>query len=127
MFTFNHVFSSFSVDNLAKAKEFYEKTLGMPVSQDAQMPVLHIKGDHEVIIYEKGDHQPATYTVLNLAVESVEEAVEQLTAAGVHFLQYDGPIKTDENGIFRDTHGGPAAIAWFTDPAGNIIAVMEDN
>lgn len=127
MFTFNHAFSSFSVDNLAKAKEFYEQTLGMPVSRDTQMPVLHIKGDHEVIIYEKGDHQPATFTVLNLAVESVEQAVDQLTAAGVQFLQYDGPIKTDEHGIFRDTQGGPAAIAWFEDPAGNIIAVMEDH
>ncbi|ASZ14933.1 VOC family protein [Chitinophaga pendula] len=127
MFTFNHAFSSFSVDNLAKAKEFYEQTLGMQVSQEPEMPVLHIKGDHEIIIYEKGDHQPASFTVLNLSVESVSQAVDQLTAAGVHFLQYDGPIKTDERGIFRDTKGGPPAIAWFTDPAGNIISVLEGN
>jgi predicted enzyme related to lactoylglutathione lyase len=119
-------FSSFSVDDTAKAKEFYGQTLGLEVT-DAEMPgiiELHLGSGATVIIYPKDDHAPATFTILNFPVDNVDSAVDELTRRGVRFEIYDQPgIKTDENGLARDERG--PAIAWFKDPAGNIQSVLE--
>ncbi|MEP7076206.1 MAG: VOC family protein [Acidobacteriota bacterium] len=116
-------FSSFSVDDIAKAKEFYGKTLGLRVKDD-EMGILALEaGDSTVMIYPKPNHQPATFTVLNFPVESVEKAVQDLNAKGIEFEHYDTPdLKTDERGISR---GEGPVIAWFKDPAGNILSVLE--
>ena len=117
--------ASFSVNDTAKAKEFYGKTLGLSVS-DSEMGVLNLQleGGTKVFIYPKPNHQPATFTVLNFPVKSVEDAVDELTKRGVRFEIYDAPgIKTDKRGISRE--GGGPTIAWFKDPAGNILSVLE--
>ena len=120
-----HAFSSFSVDDVAKAKEFYGRTLEVEVSELPEMGLLQlgIANGGKVVIYPKPDHTPAAFTVLNFPVEDVDKAVDDLTARGVQFERYEGEIVTDEKGIARD--GGPA-IAWFRDPAGNILSVLED-
>jgi catechol 2,3-dioxygenase-like lactoylglutathione lyase family enzyme len=119
-------FSGFSTNDISKATEFYGERLGLDVAEENGILRLHLGGGHEVIIYPKGDgHQPATFTVLNFPVVDIEKAVDELTARGVQFQHYgddDGP-KTDERGIFRDE--GPL-IAWFADPAGNILSVLEE-
>jgi catechol 2,3-dioxygenase-like lactoylglutathione lyase family enzyme len=118
-------FSGFSVNDLAKAKDFYGKTLGVD-AQDGPMGTLELRlaGGNTVFVYPKDNHEPATYTVLNFPVASVEKAVDQLTAKGVKFEHYNMPeMKQDKKGIARDA-GGPA-IAWFKDPAGNILSVLE--
>jgi predicted enzyme related to lactoylglutathione lyase len=114
-------FSSFSTDNIEKAKEFYERVLGLETKKD-DMGILHLslKGG-ETIIYPKPNHTPALFTVLNFSVSNVEAVVDQLIAKGVKFEQYEGDIKTDEKGIMRNR--GPL-IAWFKDPAGNILSVV---
>ncbi len=121
-------FSGFSTNDTEKAKDFYSNILGMDVSQDKDMGnILHVKidGDTEVIIYPKEDHQPATFTVLNLVVDDIESAVDELTSNGVIMEKYDSDdLKTDEKGIMR---GNGPTIAWFKDPAGNILSVIEDN
>jgi predicted enzyme related to lactoylglutathione lyase len=120
----NRAFSSFSVDDTQKAKEFYSRTLGLEVSDARGLLTLHLAGDIKVIIYPKPKHQPAASTILNFAVNSVEEAVGELTKRGVRFEIYDQPdLKTDKRGIFR---GGGPVIAWFKDPAGNILSVLEE-
>jgi len=128
MFGQTKAFSSFSVSNLQEAKEFYQQKLGLEVGEEKEMAVLTLKiqGSNGVIIYPKPNHVPATFTVLNFPVSNIEEAVDELTKRGVRFLQYDGEIKTDEKGIFRsdDKSRGPS-IAWFEDPAGNILSVLE--
>ncbi len=119
-------FSGFSANDIEKAKDFYTNILGLNVTQDEDMGnILHVKidGDTEVIIYPKEDHQPATYTVLNFFVEDIDSAVDELTGQGVKFEQYEGDIKTDERGIMR---GNGPTIAWFKDPAGNILSIIED-
>jgi len=120
-------FSGFSVNDIGKAKEFYGKTLGLEVKDDTSMPgILHleISGGNTVLIYPKPNHQPATFTILNFPVPDVEKAVDELTARGVKFIVYnDENFKTNEKGIFTD--GGPT-IAWFNDPAGNILSVIEE-
>ncbi len=121
----NSAFSSFSANDIAKAKHFYGEVLGLQVF-DGEMGVLRLQlaGGSNVIIYPKANHQPATFTVLNFPVPSVEEAVDALTRKGVRFQIYDQPgLKTDQRGISRD-NGGPV-IAWFKDPAGNIFSVLE--
>ncbi|HLZ88507.1 MAG TPA: VOC family protein [Puia sp.] len=126
MLVYTRAFSSYSVDDLAKAKEFYEKILGFPVTQTPEGLSMQVTKDYSVFLYPKPNHEPATFTVLNLQVMSVDAAVDALTAAGVKFEQYEGEIKTDEKGIF---HGGPGkgpTIAWFADPAGNILSVVEN-
>jgi catechol 2,3-dioxygenase-like lactoylglutathione lyase family enzyme len=126
MLVYTNVFSSYSVNDLAKAKEFYEKTLGFPVTQTPEGLGVSVTKDYRVFLYPKPNHQPATFTVLNLQVMSVDAAVDALTAAGVKFEHYEGDIKTDEKGIM---HGGPGkgpTIAWFADPAGNILSVVEN-
>lgn len=118
-------FSGFAVDDLEKAKEFYGETLGLRTSviDEANLLSLHLAGDRDTLIYRKPDFVPATYTILNFAVRDVEEAVDWLSSRGVTFERYEG-FEHDEKGISRG--GGGPAIAWFTDPAGNILAVLEE-
>ena len=126
MFKDKDAFSSFSVDDLQKAKEFYGQTLGLEVSEVSEMNgllELHLAGGARVLIYPKPNHTPATFTVLNFVVDDVEQAVDALAGRGVRFEQYDEPnLKTDEKGIAR---GEGPTIAWFQDPAGNILSVVE--
>jgi len=116
-------FSGFSVNDIDRAREFYRGILGLVVLEENGMLWLELTGGHRVLIYPKRDHVPATYTVLNFPVESVEATVADLTDRGVQFERYEGtPSATDEKGIFR---GGGPLIAWFTDPAGNVLSVIE--
>ena len=118
-------FCSFSVNDLGKAKEFYGETLGLHISQTPEGLELHT-GDNVVFLYPKPNHTPASFTVLNFHVDDINAAVDELTGMGVTFEHYNLPdIKTDERGIARGPHG-PAAIAWFKDPAGNILSVLQD-
>lgn len=124
VFKNSKVFSGFSVNDLQKAKEFYSKTLLFDVSEMNGFLNLHIGNDAKVLIYPKSNHIPATFTVLNLPVDNIEQAVDELTRRGVRFEIYnEADLKTDEKGICRDD--GPN-IAWFKDPAGNILSVLEE-
>ena len=118
-------FSGFSVNDAAAARHFYEETLGLRLSDEAMDGImrLHLGGGHDVLVYAKEDHTPATFTVLNFPVPDVEKAVDELTARGVRFEQYENP-PTDAKGIMRE--GGPL-IAWFTDPAGNVFSVIQQD
>jgi catechol 2,3-dioxygenase-like lactoylglutathione lyase family enzyme len=118
-------YSGFAVPDLAKAREFYADTLGLRVSGDEQdgALTLHLAGDRDVLVYIKPDHAPATYTILNFPVDDVEGTVDALTARGVRFEQYDG-IEQDDKGINR---GEGPLIAWFRDPAGNILSIIEQD
>jgi catechol 2,3-dioxygenase-like lactoylglutathione lyase family enzyme len=124
MFANTPAFSSFAVDDLDAARAFYGETLGLTVS-DSAMGVLSLDlaGGRSVMVYPKPDFEPATYTVLNFQVDDVDAAVDELGSRGVEFERYDG-LEQDEKGIARAPDGGPADIAWFTDPAGNILAVL---
>ena len=123
MFQNTKAFFSFSVDDLSKAKQFYAETLGVNVKESPEGLELDL-GGCQGFIYPKENHQPATYTILNFPVESVEEAVKELKSRGVTFEVYDeGDLKTDANGISRG-EGGPV-IAWFKDSAGNFLSVLE--
>ena len=118
-------FSSFSVNDLRKAKEFYGDTLGLQVKETPEGLELQT-ANNVVFLYPKPNHTPASFTVLNFHVDDIEEAVDELKGMGVTLEHYDLPdIKTDEQGIARGPKG-PAAIAWFKDPAGNILSVLED-
>lgn len=121
MFEHTKAFSGFSVDDLAKARQFYGETLGLRVSEENGLLFLHIAGDRDTLVYPKPDHTPATYTTLNFPVDDVEKAVDELTARGVRFERYEG-AEQDEKGIHR---GGGPLIAWFKDPAGNILSVIQ--
>jgi catechol 2,3-dioxygenase-like lactoylglutathione lyase family enzyme len=125
MLTESKAFSGFSVDDLDKARRFYEDTLGLRVSDEEMEGLmrLHLGSGAEVLVYAKHDHVPATFTVLNFPVPDVEQAVDQLAARGVRFQHYENP-PTDEKGIMRA--GGPL-IAWFTDPAGNVFSVIQQD
>lgn len=126
MFKSSKAFSSFSVDDLAKAKVFYGQTLGLDVSETPEGLGLQISGSGKVLLYPKPNHQPATFTVLNFPVEDLEKAVDDLTKLGVRFESYEGEMKTDEKGILRGADRGQGPnIAWFKDPAGNILSVLE--
>ncbi|MFC6096402.1 VOC family protein [Flavobacterium qiangtangense] len=120
-------FSGFSVDNPEKAKKFYKEVLGLNVKEQTEMEGmvnLQIEGGNNVLIYPKENHEPATYTVLNFPVNDIDKEVDSLISKGVTFEQYDTKdIKTDEKGIFRDNG---MAIAWFKDPAGNILSLIEE-
>lgn len=123
MFKTTKAFSGFSVNDIAKAKAFYGGTLGLDVSESNGMLTLHIAGGTNVLVYPKPNHTPATFTILNFPVQDIEAAVAKLKEKGVRFERYDQPeLKTDDKGIFR---GGGPLIAWFTDPAGNILSVLE--
>ncbi|OLB01487.1 MAG: glyoxalase [Verrucomicrobia bacterium 13_2_20CM_54_12] len=116
-------FSGFSANDIPKAKEFYGQTLGLKVSESNGLLTLHFAGGNNVLIYPKPNHTPAAFTVLNFPVEDVDQAVDELTKRGVRFEIYDLPnIKTDKKGIMR---GNGPTIAWFKDPAGNILSVLE--
>ena len=119
----SQAYSGFAVDDLARAREFYEGTLGLAVSDEDGLMTLNLPGDRPTLIYPKPDFTPATYTILNFPVADIDAAVDELTARGVTFERYEG-FEQDEKGIARETGGPP--IAWFTDPAGNILAVLED-
>ena len=116
-------FSGFSVDDLDAAKRFYGDTLGLRVTENDAGLTLHVGGDRPILVYPKDDHQPATFTILNFPVDDVEGTVAALTERGVEFERYEGTeIETDEQGIFR---GGGPLIAWFKDPAGNVLSVIK--
>jgi catechol 2,3-dioxygenase-like lactoylglutathione lyase family enzyme len=117
----SRAFSGFSVDDVARARAFYEGTLGLAVTEDHGMLSLHVAGGREILVYPKGgDHEPATFTVLNFPVPDVEAAVDGLVSRGVTIEHYPG---VDEKGINR--RGGPL-IAWFKDPAGNVLSVIAE-
>jgi catechol 2,3-dioxygenase-like lactoylglutathione lyase family enzyme len=120
----NKAFSSFSVNDIQKAREFYGKTLGVEVSPGPEGTLeLKLDGGAKALVYPKPNHQPATFTVLNFSVPSVDEAVTELNQRGVRFEVYNQPhLKTDARGISR---GNGPTIAWFKDPAGNILSVLE--
>ena len=125
MFKDTKAFSSFSVDDLQKAKEFYGQTLGLELSEEKEGLALRMAGGGVVFIYPKPNHTPATFTILNFPVNDIEQAVDELTKLGISFEHYDQEeIKTDTKGIHRNA--GPK-IAWFKDPAGNTLSVLEEN
>lgn len=116
-------FSSFSVNDLEEAKKFYGQTLGLEVSESAEGLNLQIKGGNDIFIYPKPDHAPATFTVLNFVVEDVDKAVDELIKMGIHFQIYDkGELQTDNRGVFQ----GKPKIAWFKDPSGNFLSILEN-
>lgn len=123
-----NTFSGFSVDNMTKAKTFYVDVLLLEINNEDMGLDLNLPGGGRVFIYEKPDHQPATFTVLNLVVNDIDQAVSELKSRGVTFEIYDNmPAPQDESGILRGraANQGPD-IAWFKDPAGNILAVLQD-
>jgi len=126
MFKDTKAFSGFSVNDLQKAKAFYHETLGIETSENEMgILTLHITGGAKVIVYPKPNHQPATFTILNFPVADVEKTVDELIAKGIVFEQYGEPIKTDAKGIVWGNGRGPD-IAWFKDPAGNILSVLKE-
>lgn len=128
MFKNSKTFSSFSTNNIQEAKSFYGKVLGLEVKDSAMGVIeLRLKGGN-VMIYPKQNHQPAAFTVLNFPVDNIDKTVDELTQKGISFEKYEGEIKTDKKGIFRgaSSNNGPN-IAWFKDPAGNILSVLEEN
>lgn len=125
---FEAAFSGFSVDDLGKAKDFYTDTLGFKLIDDSMGLTLEMPGSAQAFVYSKPDHQPATFTILNLVVKDIDEAVDKLVSKGIRFEHYDtNDFATDEKGIARgkDANMGPN-IAWFKDPAGNILSVLEN-
>ncbi len=124
MFKDGTAFSGFAVKDIAEAKAFYSETLELEVGEDPDRGLeVHLPGDVSVFVYPKPDYVPATYTILNFRVTDIVAAVSELTAAGVTMLRYPG-FEADAQGIVRDPRG--PMIAWFTDPAGNIISVLQD-
>ena len=125
MFRDTHAFSGFSSNDIAKARAFYGGTLGLDVSEEGDLLRLNLAGGGSVIIYPKDNHEPATFTVLNFPVADIDAAVDRLTATGVTFERYDG-IGQDDRGIAQppSPDQGPQ-IAWFKDPAGNILSVLQ--
>jgi catechol 2,3-dioxygenase-like lactoylglutathione lyase family enzyme len=126
MFGNTKAYSGFAVDDIQKAREFYGETLGLNTSvldQENGLISLHLAGDRETLVYQKPDFTPATYTILNFPVDDIDEAVDELAARGVSFERYDG-FEQDEKGIAR---GNGPQIAWFKDPAGNILSVLQES
>jgi catechol 2,3-dioxygenase-like lactoylglutathione lyase family enzyme len=122
MFTYNEAFSGFSVSDVDQARKFYAETLGLRVTEHYGLLTLHLAGERPTLVYPKADHTPATYTILNFQVDDIEAAVDELTSRGVSFERYQG-MDQDAKGINR---GGGPFIAWFTDPAGNILSVLQE-
>jgi catechol 2,3-dioxygenase-like lactoylglutathione lyase family enzyme len=121
MLEHSKAFSGFAVDDMDKARGFYGETLGIKTSEDNGLLTLHLAEDRGVLVYPKPDHTPATYTILNFPVDDIDAAVDELGSRGVSFERYDG-FGQDEKGIAREE--GPP-IAWFRDPAGNILSVLQ--
>jgi predicted enzyme related to lactoylglutathione lyase len=122
MFENTKAFSGFSVDDLEAAKKFYGEVLGLKTSERYGLLTLHLAGGRDTLVYPKPDHAPATYTILNFAVDDIDPAVDDLISRGIELVKYDG-LGQDDKGINRA--GGPY-IAWFKDPAGNILAVLQE-
>jgi catechol 2,3-dioxygenase-like lactoylglutathione lyase family enzyme len=125
MFANTKAYSGFAVDDLQKAREFYGETLGLNTSvldEEYGLLSLHLAGDRDTLVYQKPDLVPANYTILNFAVDDIDEAVDELAGRGVSFERYDG-FDQDEKGISR---GDGPQVAWFKDPAGNILAVLHE-
>ena len=122
MFGTTKAYSGFAVNDIAAAKRFYEQILGLAVEENPAGLTLRIAGDRPILVYPKPDHTPATYTILNFPVNNVEKAVDELVARGVRFERYEG-FEQDEKGIHR---GEGPLIAWFTDPAGNVLSVIQE-
>lgn len=124
MFKNTHAFSSFSVDDIPKAKAFYGQTLGLDVSDCCGGLELNVAGGSRIFVYPKSNHTPATFTVLNFPVDDIEQAIDDLNKLGVHFENYtQEDLKTDEKGI---CHNFGPKIAWCKDPAGNFLSVLEE-
>jgi catechol 2,3-dioxygenase-like lactoylglutathione lyase family enzyme len=123
MFADTKAFSGFAVDDMAKARQFYGETLGIRTSEQYGLMTLHLAGCRDTLVYPKPGHVPATYTILNFPVDDIDAAVDELTARGVRFERYEG-LAQDDKGISR---GDGPDIAWFTDPAGNILAVLQES
>jgi catechol 2,3-dioxygenase-like lactoylglutathione lyase family enzyme len=123
MLSNSKAFGGFSVDDIPTARQFYGETLGLRVSEENGMLRLHIAGDRETIVYPKPDHTPATFTILNFPVDDIDQTVDELARRGVRFERYDG-IDQDGKGVLR-SQGPP--IAWFKDPAGNILSVIQQS
>jgi catechol 2,3-dioxygenase-like lactoylglutathione lyase family enzyme len=122
MFETAKAFGSFAVDDLAAAQKFYGETLGLKVSEEGGALMLYLAGDHRILVYPKPDHSPASFTILNFPVDDIDQAVDELTAQGVPIQRYDG-FDIDDRGIYR---GKERYIAWFTDPAGNVLSVAQE-
>ncbi len=122
MFGNTKAFSGFAVDDIQAAQKFYGETLGLTTSEQYGLLTLHLAGDRDTLVYPKADHVPATYTILNFPVDDIDAAVDELVSRGVQFERYEG-MGQDDKGINRA--GGPY-IAWFKDPAGNILAVLQE-
>jgi catechol 2,3-dioxygenase-like lactoylglutathione lyase family enzyme len=123
MFANAKAYSGFAVDDIDRAREFYEETLGLKTTVEHGLMTLHLAGDRPTLVYPKPDHTPATYTILNFPVDDIDEAVDDLAARGVQFERSDGTDQ-DEKGIMRGLASGEGPdIAWFKDPAGNILSV----
>jgi extradiol dioxygenase family protein len=124
MFKDAKVFSSYSVNDLKKAKEFYGQTLGLKISESEEGLELNLAGGQSVFLYPKPNHTPASFTVLNFLVKDIDEAVDEITTLGISLEHYDLPdLKTDKKGIMR---GNGPTIAWFKDPAGNVLSVVQE-
>jgi catechol 2,3-dioxygenase-like lactoylglutathione lyase family enzyme len=121
MFQTATAFGSFAVDDLAAAQKFYGEALGLRVSGEDGALMLHLAGDHRILVYAKPDHTPATFTILNFPVDDIDQAVDELTARGVPIQRYQG-FDADPKGIYR---GEGRSIAWFTDPAGNVLSMVQ--
>ena len=121
MFEQTKAFSGFSVGDITAARKFYTETLGLRVTEENGMLTLHIAGGTEILVYPKDNHEPATFTILNFPVRDVGAAVAELTSRGVRFERYEGAPQ-DEDGVMR---GNGPDIAWFTDPAGNVMSVIQ--
>jgi predicted enzyme related to lactoylglutathione lyase len=122
MFANTKAFSGFAVDDVQKARKFYGETLGIRTSEENGLLTLHLAGDRATLAYPKTGHTPADYTILNFPVDDIDSAVDELSARGVSMERYDG-FEQDDKGIFRS--GGPY-IAWFKDPAGNVLSVLQE-
>jgi catechol 2,3-dioxygenase-like lactoylglutathione lyase family enzyme len=123
MLTDSHAFSGFSSNDIPAARAFYAETLGLEVTEQNDMLTLHLAGGGTVLVYPKDDHQPATYTCLNFRVADIDATVDELTSRGITFERYEGASQ-DERGVARE-YGPP--IAWFRDPAGNILSILEED
>jgi catechol 2,3-dioxygenase-like lactoylglutathione lyase family enzyme len=123
MFENTKAFSGFAVDDIEKAREFYADKLGLETSEENGLLTLHIAGDRDTLVYPKEDHTAADYTILNFPVQDIDQAVDELASRGVSLERYDG-FDQDDKGVFR---GGGPNIAWFKDPAGNVLSVLEQS
>lgn len=121
MFESTKAYSGMAVHDLQEARAFYGGTLGLRTSEEHGLLWLHLAGGRDTLVYEQPDAAPASFTILNFEVDDIDEAVDALAAAGVRFERYDG-IAQDEGGVFREE--GPY-IAWFKDPSGNVLSVMQ--